>query len=175
MSIDELQRQFAAAPNENLRAQLIIALRRRGRIREALDLVKDRFVCPVFWDQLTPSSQLYATDRHCWNCDRSVHFASTVTELAKRGEQNQCIAGPQAVVDEYCESLTNKALPLSKEDERLPRCLISSPGKKASRKNLKHFPKPVYVTQRFANCVPMSPIDEPEGALETQFAKRWVT
>lgn len=168
MNLDELQRQFAIAPNnERLRAQLIIALRRSGRDSDAKELIRKRFHCPVSWDQLTPTSRLYTADRHCWKCDKSVHFASSLAELTKRGEQNQCVVGPEKVVDEYCERLARQSLPLFRDSEMLPRCLNSSPGKQALREKLKHFPNPISVARHYPNCVPMSPKVEPAGAPET--------
>ncbi|MDF1666508.1 MAG: hypothetical protein P1V97_32465 [Planctomycetota bacterium] len=128
MDIDQLQRQFSASPdNEDLRAKLIIALRRNGREDEAQELVKSRFSCPVSWDQLETLSPNEMT-RHCKQCDKAVHFVSNLEELNKRAEKQECVVAPPELVNQYCDQLTKNSLPLAKDSKDLPHCMNAFAG-----------------------------------------------
>lgn len=128
MSIDELKRRFHANPeDEDLRAQLIVALRRSQRDQEAQQLVKERFSCPVSWDELEakPGDR---TSRHCRQCDKSVYYVSNLSDLQERAEKQECVVAPPELVDQYCEGLTQSSLPLHKDSKKLPHCMNSLPA-----------------------------------------------
>lgn len=136
-SIDELERNFSANPeDENLRSQLIIALRRAGRDAEAIQLIQGQFRCPMKWDDLKPISPS-STDpfaysdpniRHCGDCNKTVYFVFDAESLHRRAAKNQCIAAPQYVVDEYSDRILR---PLGPSKDRLPHCMNSVEGRGA--------------------------------------------
>ena len=157
MNLDELRRSFATNPDdENLRAQLIIALRRSGHDNEARRYIKDRFDCPISWDQLTQRSRSREANKYCQECKKDVYFVSTVEELGQRAAKNECVVGPKRVVDQYCDELAKMSLPLSNTNKELPHCMNSVAGKTATREDLKHFPKPVALAESFYSLVPMT-------------------
>lgn len=154
MDIDELKRKFAAAPDdEDLRATLIIALRRSGRDSEAQELVKEKFACPISWDVLSPESEANERQRHCQQCDKTVHFVSSLSGLKFRAEKQECVVAPADVVDQYCEELTKTALPMLKESKKFPYCMNALEGKKAVREKLDHYQR--WDTDYHRHSVPM--------------------
>lgn len=144
--IDELERQLAANPdNDNLRGQLIIALRRASRDDEALQFIQSQFRCPNQWDDLkvlTPSTEdpfayVDPNVRHCEDCDKKVYFVYDAESLNRRAARNQCIAAPQYVVDEYSDRILR---PLGPSKERLPHCMNPVEGQFADFNLLRQLP-----------------------------------
>lgn len=128
MSIDELERRFHANPDdEDLRAQLIVALRRSQRDQEAQQLIKERFSCPVSWDELETNSEDQMS-RHCRQCDKAVYYVSSLSDLQERAEKQECVVAPPELVDQYCQGLAQSSLPLHKDSKELPHCMNSYAG-----------------------------------------------
>lgn len=48
------------------------------------------YKCPKAWDELTPMS--VTSQRHCAQCQRTVHLCLTADDLAKAILRNDCVA-----------------------------------------------------------------------------------
>lgn len=134
-NLEDLRRKLIAAPDdEELRATLIIALRRAGFDSQAQKLIKERFHCPVKWDDHKITGQI---SRHCETCDKPVYFVTTASELAERAKRHECLVAPMNLVDSYCQTMNKRPVPDFSEG---PHCLNPQVENRANLSRLVHYP-----------------------------------
>ncbi|MDF1666908.1 MAG: hypothetical protein P1V97_34480 [Planctomycetota bacterium] len=135
-NLEDLRRKLVAAPdNEELRAALIIALRRAGFDSQAQKLIKERFHCPAEWDDHSITGQ---EARHCETCDKPVFFVTTAHELKERAKRHECIVAPMNLVDSYCRDMNKRPVPDFSEG---PHCMNARIENRANLTRLIHYPE----------------------------------
>jgi hypothetical protein len=88
--VERLERLHAQDPGDlAVAARLKAALLRAGRREEVVTRYRLGFVCPQRWDEMQRKSR---TVRHCGECKRDVHLASTYEEFDRLGAQGHCAA-----------------------------------------------------------------------------------